>query len=434
MASATKTIIIGGGIGGMTAAMALHRQGTDVTVYEQAPELADIGAGINVQAVAVGVLHDLGLDEKNFISGEGDGVETSYQEYYTVDGVKIAFEPVGRRLGTKFPQLSVHRAWFHNVLIAKVKELGIKLHLDHVFVGMDQHTNGSVTCHFEKMSAPGEQQPSATCDFLIGADGIKSPVRACLVGDLMPSYTGKVIYRGLTKLPSLMSDGSTVCNAGNEDFNFIAYPVSDGMRQKGETYCNWGLAIKRPHPGENFEDWRRAVTLDAIKDDLKRLEGVNYGGFSPLQIAERTEKIIEWAMFDRDPLESWDFGSVTLLGDAAHPLLPYGSQGAVQAIMDAEALGVCFGKAMAEGTGVKAAVKMYSDFRAVPAGKVVIANRSMGSTAVLRVADQACQGMTRAQKEQWAQENGQKMFDEVITEYRQSLPKSIGITAPASKL
>merc|ERR1712072_1121794 len=114
-----------------------------------------------------------------------------------------------------------------------------------------------------------------------------------------------------------------------------------------------------------------------------------------------------------------DFGTGTLLGDAAHPLLPYGSQGASQAIMDGEALGACYAKAKAEGAGIAAAVKTYSDFRAGPAGKVVIANRTMGSTAVLRVADQECKGMTRQQK-QWADKNGQTMFEEVITAYRGS--------------
>merc|ERR1711862_292657 len=112
---------------------------------------------------------------------------------------------------------------------------------------------------------------------------------------------------------------------------------------------------------------------------------------------------IEWAMFDRDPLESWDYGTVTLLGDAAHPLLPYGSQGASQAMMDAEALGVCFQRAIASGSGIEGAVKAYSDFRAEPAGKVVIANRTMGSTAVLRLADQECRNMTREQKIAWAE-------------------------------
>merc|ERR1712039_238873 len=98
-----------------------------------------------------------------------------------------------------------------------------------------------------------------------------------------------------------------------------------------------------------------------IEDELRAMDANVFGGVTPLQIAQRTEKIIGWALFDRDPLESFDFGSVTLLGDAAHPLLPYGSQGATQAIMDAEALGVAYKTAMATGTGIKGAVKLYSD-------------------------------------------------------------------------
>merc|ERR1711920_419365 len=100
-----------------------------------------------------------------------------------------------------------------------------------------------------------------------------------------------------------------------------------------------------------------------IEDELRAMDANVFGGLTPLQIAQKTEKIISWALFDRDPLESFDFGTVTLLGDAAHPLLPYGSQGATQAIMDAEALGVCFQRAMADGSGIRGAVKMYSDLR-----------------------------------------------------------------------
>merc|ERR1712056_122376 len=100
-----------------------------------------------------------------------------------------------------------------------------------------------------------------------------------------------------------------------------------------------------------------------------------FGGVTPLQIAQRTEKILAWALFDRDPLKSFDFGTVTLLGDAAHPLLPYGSQGASQAIMDAEAIGEAYKRAMADGSGIRGAVKLYSDMRCEISGKVVLANR-----------------------------------------------------------
>jgi len=428
-------VIIGGGIGGLTAAIALHKAGAKVAVYEQAPQLGEIGAGINVQGVAMGVLFNLGFNEADFMAHNmGDSIETTAMEYYSVKGTKIADEPVGRRLGDKYPQLSVHRAWFHNTLVAKAKEIGVPFHLDHVFLTFDKNADESINVHFEKMSTPGVRQPSIKCDFLIGADGLKSPVRATLMGeDVIPTYTGKVIYRGLTKIPSLISDGSTVCNAGNEKFNFIAYPVSDSMRLKGECYCNWGFAIERPHPGDAFEDWRMAVDLSDLADDLKRLDGVSYGGFTPFQIAAQTDKIIKWAMFDRDPLQSWDWGNVTLLGDAAHPLLPYGSQGATQAIMDAEALGVFYQQCVADGSGIKACVKRYSDYRCEPAGKVVLSNRNMGSTAVLRVAEAEIKDLSKEDQKKWAAANGQKLYDSVIKEYRKGLPKTASLI-PASKL
>ena len=144
-----------------------------------------------------------------------------------------------------------------------------------------------------------------------------------------------------------------------------------------------------------------------------------------MQIAARTEKIIAWALFDRDPIDSFDFGTVTLLGDAAHPLLPYGSQGATQAIMDAESLGVAYQEAMAAGTGIKGCVQSYSAMRCEVSGKVVIANRNMGSTAILRAASENCEGKTREEKIAWCEENGVKMYRDVITTYRKAMPRSV---------
>jgi 2-polyprenyl-6-methoxyphenol hydroxylase-like FAD-dependent oxidoreductase len=293
---------------------------------------------------------------------------------------------------------------------------------------MDRHADGTVTAHFNKLSNYTKKQPSQTCDMLIGADGLKSPVRASLIGDGLPRYTGKTIYRGLCKVPALIRDGSTVCNAGNAVSNFICYPISDAMRKDGETHCNWGFAIVRPEP-DGVENWTNLVSVDSIRNDLAKLGQNTFGGLTPLQIAERTEKIIGWAMFDREPLKSFDFGSVTLLGDAAHPLLPYGSQGATQAIMDAEALGVCFQRAMAEGKGITGAVKLYSDLRCEVTGKIVLANREMGSTAVLKVVEEKCNGLSRDEKVKWIQEHGQGLFNDIIQSYRKSMPKSVRVTA-----
>jgi len=160
-----RTVIIGGGIGGCTAAIALAQAGAKVSIYEQAPQLMEIGAGINVQAVAIGVLERLGITEAMLVDPIlGDGIITSKLEYYTVDGILIADEPVGRAKGDKYPQFSTHRAKFHNTLIAKAKEiLGEEnVHLDHLFSSMDRAEDGTITVHFQKMSKKGEASDKST--------------------------------------------------------------------------------------------------------------------------------------------------------------------------------------------------------------------------------------------------------------------------------
>eukprot|EP00933_Yihiella_yeosuensis_P047662 TRINITY_DN43572_c0_g1_i1.p1 TRINITY_DN43572_c0_g1~~TRINITY_DN43572_c0_g1_i1.p1 ORF type:complete len:435 (+),score=111.48 TRINITY_DN43572_c0_g1_i1:69-1373(+) len=433
MAGKPKTVIVGGGIGGCAAAIALHHAGADVTIYESAPQLLEIGAGINVQAVAIGALSDMGIPVEKFHDrAQGDGILTSKLEYYTTDGIFIADEAVGLAAGAEYPQMSVHRAKFHTTLVNECRRLlgEDRVIIDHTFVGM-QKDDEKVTLQFQRSSTK-EKVPDVVCDFLIGCDGLKSRVRAALLGEQEPRYTGRTIYRGLCELDGINGDGNTVSLCGDETGNFICYPISDGMRQDGKFHCNWGFNAQRPHPG-GAESWTALAKLEDIREELAAMDQNKFGGWTPLQMAEKTEKIIGWALFDREPLDSFDFGIATLLGDSAHPLLPYGSQGATQAIMDAEALGVCYAEAMEDGKGVKGVIQAYSAARCEVSGKVVIANRNMGSTAVLREANQKCQGMSRDEKEAWVKENGPRLHQEIIMSYRASMPKSVRTVKRARK-
>lgn len=426
---ALKTVIVGGGIGGCAAAIALHRAGADVTVYEAAPTLKEIGAGINIQAVAVGVLTDLGIPLESFHEGQGDAIFTSAVEYFTPEGFFIASEAVGLKAGSAHPQLSAHRAKFHSTLVAECCRLlgEDKVILNSRFVQLERHED-HVVLHFENSTTKNPMAP-VTSHFVVGADGLKSRLRGALLGDGDPRYTGRMIYRGLCEVDDIHADGCTVSLCGDATGNFICYPISERLRQEKRFLCNWGLCVLREHPGGE-ENWTSEAGLEEIRQELQNFGGNSFAGLTPLQMAERTEKIIGWSLFDRDPLKSFDFGNVTLLGDAAHPLLPYGSQGATQAIMDAEALGVSYQNAMANGTGIRGCVKEYSDLRCEVTGKVVIANRDMGSTAVLRVTALETEGMAMEEKRQWCAEHGKRLHDEVIQKYRASMPKSVR-SAPA---
>ncbi|CAE7941253.1 phzS, partial [Symbiodinium sp. KB8] len=375
----------------------LFHAGADVTVYEAASALREIGAGINVQAVAVGALIDLGIDLEKFHDQEqGDSILTSSVEYFTSDGQDVR------------PKSSE------------------QLILNHSFVSFEQMEDGRLSLHFESTDAQ-QALPPVACDFLVAADGLKSRVRASLLGSAEPRYTGRTIYRGLCEVDAVSGDGRTVSLCGDQNCNFICYPISEKLRAQGRFHCNWGFCTLRPHPG-GVESWTSLAKLEDIREELERMGANSFAGLSPLQMAERSDSIIGWALFDRDPLETFDFGNVTLLGDAAHPLLPYGSQGATQAIMDAEALGVCYQGAMQSGTGIHGCIKAYSDLRCEVTGKVVIANREMGSTAVLKVVDEQTQGMDLEAKRRWCAEHGSRLHDEVIQKYRASMPKSVRAT------
>eukprot|EP00440_Ansanella_granifera_P038527 gb/GFBE01041804.1/.p1 GENE.gb/GFBE01041804.1/~~gb/GFBE01041804.1/.p1 ORF type:complete len:437 (+),score=108.67 gb/GFBE01041804.1/:1-1311(+) len=427
MAAKPKTVVVGGGIGGCTAAIALHHAGADVTIYEAAPVLMEIGAGINVQAVAIGVLCDLGIPVEKFHDpAQGDGILTSQVEYYTKDGIFIAGEAVGLNAGASHPQMSVHRAKFHNTLVAECRRLlgEEKVILNSSFAGLEKSEDGEEVTLFFKTTDKKEDLPPVTCNFVVGADGLKSRVRAALLGEQEPRYTGRTIYRGLCQVDQVSGDGNTVHLCGDEVGNFICYPISETQRREGKFHCNWGFNATRPHPGGQ-ESWTALAKVEDIREELAAMGNNKFGGVTPLEMAERTEKIIGWALFDRDPLDSFDFGIVTLLGDSAHPLLPFGSQGATQAIMDAEAIGICYQNAMQAGTGVRGCVKAYSDLRCEVSGKVVLANRNMGSTAVLRVVNEKCKGMEFEEKKKWCEENGKALHDEVIQSYRASMPKSV---------
>jgi 2-polyprenyl-6-methoxyphenol hydroxylase-like FAD-dependent oxidoreductase len=412
-----RVAVVGGGIGGCTAALALQKAGADVTVYEQASELREAGYGIQLQPMAIPALAGLGVSYEMLNSPDSaDGICTSTQEFYTRHGhfVSEGFPVPGSRF-------TMRRSKLHATLVKEcMRHLGEdKFVLDSMFAYLEQ-SEEKVVLHQTRRST-GEELPPIEYDFLVGCDGLKSRVRASLLGDDLPRFSGSVAYRGVCEVPSLVGDGKQVSVYGNQGNPglFLCYPVSEACRQKGATLCNWVYLAHRAEP-RGIEDWTSIVSVEDIRADLESFERIFLGGLTPLQMAERSNSIIGFSLFDRKPLDSFDFRRVTLLGDAAHPMLPFGGQGATQAIVDAEALGICFTKALAAGIGVRGAVQAYSFLRCEATGKVVLSS-SAGPAQVLQVVEEKCQGMSSEDKAAWIKEHGAAVYAEIIASYRNSM-------------
>jgi salicylate hydroxylase len=310
MSKVQKVAVVGAGIGGLNAAIALIQRGFDVTVYEQADALGEIGAGIQLSPNASRVLMALGLD-KDFeaIAFEPNRhVVRNWKSGSVVSATQMkgVFRP---QYGAGY--FGAHRADLHAVLQRAVPASAIRLNAK--CIGVTQSAERAVI-----LFADGSQ---AEADVVIGADGIRSAVRAGLFGPDAPRFTGHIVWRGLvptTALPKGLIEPDMTAWFGPKG-TVVHYYV-----RRGEI-VNWIAHYEADWREESWSvesDWREAAQA--------------YAGWHPLlnELFSRTQRCYKWALYDRDPLPRWTQGRVTLLGDAAHPMLPYLAQGAAQAIED----------------------------------------------------------------------------------------------------
>mmetsp|Transcript_35979 Transcript_35979/g.102758 ORF Transcript_35979/g.102758 Transcript_35979/m.102758 type:complete len:471 (+) Transcript_35979:48-1460(+) len=413
-------LVVGGGIGGLAAALALHRAGLGVKVFEQAPELTEVGAGINLLPGGSAVLHDLGMAERlqSTDPDGGAGVLTSQLVYCSPRGARILSEKRGIEAGNSTPQYSIHRGWLHKALLREVQaRIGEEnVHSGHRFVNFEQGPEG-VRADFQTAATEEELKSRSysgsanyTGDILIGADGLRSKVRAQLLPGERANFTGWRIYRGVLEVDAHMVDGRTMLLAGDSTCSCVMYPICERRRQAGKTLLNWAVNCNdsilapelRGEPGK--ESWNRKVSKSEFRHIVKDWV-LPPGSFedptqSLVRFVDETDddKVTCYALFDRDPVQQWTFGRVTLLGDAAHPLLPFGSQGAGQAMLDVAALSTAFAEC---GHDIEAALKAYEKARAEPAAKVVLSNRNMGPTRLLRMLEEAAGDLDLAGQEEW---------------------------------
>lgn len=376
-----KVLVIGGGIGGMTAALSLHRIGAEVELFESVAEVRPLGVGINILPHATRELSELGLE-----AGLAEvAIAQSRLAYHTKYGRLIWSEPRGLDAGYRWPQFSIHRGELQMILFAAVRERigAAHIHTAHRLVDFEQD-RGGVSAEF----AHPEGRPLGRWrgDVLVGADGIHSRVRAKLYpNEGMPKYSGVTMWRGAHEAEPFL-DGRTMIIAGNWNQKIVVYPISERARRRGRALINWVAEIRgiRPTPLER-EDWNRPGNKEEF---LPTFASARFDFLDFPALVAATERVFEFPMVDRDPLARWSFGRVTLLGDAAHPMYPIGSNGGTQAIIDARALAA----ALAGEAEVERALRAYEAERLPPTAQVVLSNRQFGPEQVLRLVDERCPG------------------------------------------
>jgi 5-methylphenazine-1-carboxylate 1-monooxygenase len=363
-------LIIGGGVGGLTLALSLHQAGIACRVFEAAPEIKPLGVGINLLPHGMREFTELGLQERL----ARVAVETRELCFYNRFGQFIFKEARGRHAGYEWPQLSIHRADLHEVLLEAVKE---RSGVDSVVLNMKfssvEEEQGGVKAKFEDGTI-------AIGSCVIGCDGIHSSVRKMLFpGEGPPGYQGINMWRGVTRMKPFLTGASMAVAGWLEVGKMVIYPIRnpENAAASGDSLqlVNWVAEIQSPR--NVMQDWNLG---GRIEDFYPTFEKWRFDWLDCAALIRNADQVLEYPMVDRDPLPYWTKGRVTLLGDAAHPMYPRGSNGAGQAILDARALAGC----LKRDKDVPEALKAYEAARLKAANDLVLMNRANPPDAILR--------------------------------------------------
>ncbi|MEZ5815922.1 MAG: flavin-dependent oxidoreductase [Hyphomicrobiaceae bacterium] len=379
-------LIAGAGIGGLTLALSLHEIGIKARVYESVDRLEALGVGINLLPHAVRELTELGLqDELGAVA-----IPTSSLSYYSKRGQRIWSEPRGLAAGYRWPQFSIHRGELQMILYrAALTRLGRENILTGHHLTSFEDTGRSIRATFSDRRT-GEDRGTAEGSVLIAADGIHSTVRGKIVSNEGPPiWNGAILWRGVTEGQPFL-DGRSMIMAGHERQKFVCYPISRRALDKGRAVLNWIAELKySPDHAWRREDWNRPGRLEEF---LPRFAEWHFDWLDVPALIRGAQACFEYPMVDRNPLERWTHGRVTLLGDAAHPMYPIGSNGASQGILDARVLT----REMQDKGPTPAALSAYEAERNPATAKIVLANRQNGPEQVMQlVEERAPQGFAR---------------------------------------
>jgi 5-methylphenazine-1-carboxylate 1-monooxygenase len=369
-------VIVGGGIGGLATALCLHARGIPARVFEKAPELKPLGVGINLLPHAARVAHELDLGGQL----AENGVETSTLAYYNKFGHLIWSEPRGIGAGYAVPQYSIHRGQLQMIFYrAALARLGGENVVTGATYESVAENDGAVTVRFRRTLGGGEAF-EVKGRALVAADGIHSVARKTMYPEEgPPNFAQRILWRGVSEAVPYF-DGRTMIMAGYQHEKFVCYPISARHPETGRSLINWIAELTVPEKTPPEQDWNHEVPKDRF---APRFSNWRFDWLDVPSLIADGERVYEYPLLDRDPLPSWTAGLSTLLGDAAHPMFPIGSNGASQAILDAEALANALAR-----LPLREALTAYEAERRPATAKLVLLNRQNGPEQVMQIAEE----------------------------------------------
>ncbi len=370
--------IVGGGIAGLSFALGLHKRGIDCDVFEAVTDIKEIGVGITLLPHAMRELAELGLQD----ALEAVGIENLESVFYTQHGQYVYKEARGRHAGYTLPEIGIHRGKLHRILFdAAVSRLGAdKVHTGMRCSAFSQNDDG---VQIEFSNAHTQTSIKVQAQIAVACDGVNSVVRAQMHPQDALCFAGINTWRGVTVHPPILTGKSYLRIGTVEVGKMVIYPIIDNVDGKGNQLINWVAELQKPNAAMN--DWNRpgdpAVCAEIFKDWT----------FDFLNVPElilKADKVFEYPMVDKNALPFWTQGRVTLMGDAAHPMYPRGSNGSAQALIDARTLA----DQLAQHTDPQEALKAYEVLRLAPTAKVVETNRNVPPDFIIMKAQELSGG------------------------------------------
>jgi 2-polyprenyl-6-methoxyphenol hydroxylase-like FAD-dependent oxidoreductase len=359
---APKIVVVGGGIAGLGFALSMAQRGLACEVYEAVGEVKELGVGITLLPHAMRELAALGVQPQI----EAAGIENLESVFYNRYGQYIYRELRGRHAGYALPEIGIHRGKLHRILWERAVDVlePAHLHTGHRCTGVEQDATGA-TVHFA--GPDGAPRASVRADIVIACDGVNSTVRRQFYPDERLAFAGINTWRGITVHPPILIGKSYLRVGSIETGKMVIYPIVNDVDGQGNQLINWMAEIQGDRATMN--DWNQRgdrADFEAIYADWR------FPWLDVTRLIADAQQVLEYPMVDKDPVAQWTFGCVTLMGDAAHPMYPRGSNGAAQGLIDARTLA----ELLATAADAREALQRYDEQRRPVTARIVQTNRT----------------------------------------------------------